>query len=59
MVVMVSVACQLDSILGAMNIWACLLWLILTTLIEAGRPAHCGCHHSLVGILGCLSGERG
>jgi hypothetical protein len=27
-------------------------------LIEAGRLAHYGCHHSLAGILDCLGGER-
>lgn len=36
------------------SLWACLWGFISMTLIEVGRPAHSGCHHSLAEILDCI-----
>lgn len=40
------------------GLWAHLWGIILILVIEVERSAYNGCHHSLTGILGCVSGER-
>lgn len=40
------------------GLWACLEGIILITLIKAERPTYCGRHHSLLGMLDCISDEQ-
>jgi hypothetical protein len=57
--VMISVRCQLDRIrkYSGDRSLDMLVGPVLIVLIEVGRPAHCGWHHPLAGIMNRISGE--